>query len=202
MVFPSRIDPTVIGDWGLQVIEEQGWEEWSLRDVARKFGVTPNALYRYVDDKNGLLIEIGASAARALLKSMDKCPKSQDPRKSVLWICNQYLDFAFSRPHAYRAFMTSKPTSQHPALREWRNVWLHLHRQVEKCVPQAADAAGFAIWSYLHGRIELSTGAAIRAKPKAGVKDAVLAMLAGFEAHSPVNSPLPTDIGTTLQSGH
>jgi len=199
MVFPSRIDPTVIGERGLQVIEEQGWETWSLRDVAKNLGVTPNALYRYVDGKSGLLVEIGAAAARDLAELMSNCPTSKDPRQSVLWICHQYLDFAFSRPHAYQAFMKSKPTPEHPAWKEWRNVWLQLYDSVAKCLPRAADAAGFALWAYLHGRAELAAGAARGATPKAGVEDAVLAMIAGFEAYSPVKSPLPEGIRTDTQ---
>jgi hypothetical protein len=35
---------------GLEVVAEMGWSGLSLRSVAAKLGVTPMALYRYVDD--------------------------------------------------------------------------------------------------------------------------------------------------------
>ena len=64
--YPSKIDSERLGSIALVVVEEKGWEGWSLRDVAARLGVAPNALYRHVDDREDLIVEIGAAAAGEL----------------------------------------------------------------------------------------------------------------------------------------
>jgi hypothetical protein len=58
-------------------------------------------------------------------------------------------------------------------------------------VPDAADAAAFALWALLHGRIELAAGPAYGAATDTGLDEAVHALLTGYRAISPVASPLP-----------
>jgi AcrR family transcriptional regulator len=65
MPYPSHIDPAQIGPRALAVVEARGWDQWSLREVAGELGVSPNALYRYVDGRDGLVVAIGAAAAWA-----------------------------------------------------------------------------------------------------------------------------------------
>ena len=60
MAFPRRIEPESLGPVALGQIEAHGLERFSLRGVARALGVTPNALYRHVGSREGLLVEAAA----------------------------------------------------------------------------------------------------------------------------------------------
>lgn len=197
--FPSRIDPETLGATALAVAEREGWDRWTLRSIAEDFGVTPNALYRHVGDRAGLVVAMGEAAAQqlsALLRRRARASlrKHEDPELAVLAIARAFIEFAAKRPDAYAAFMHAKPELEHPAHAAWIELWAQVHAYVREAVPDAADAAGFALWAFLHGRVALARGAASRAAVDAGLEDAVRALLTGFRANSPVPSPLPDHV--------
>lgn len=190
--YPSRIDPETLGCRALAVVESVGYEDWSLREVAKELGVTPNALYRHVGCRSGLLIEIAAAAADAL--SVELVAASKGRRRgipAVLRIARSYMRFGLERPDAYAAFMEAKPGFDHPKIGAWMAPWSLVRAPVAEVVPKAADAAAFALWALLHGRLGLATGAARAAEPEAGLEQAIRALLAGYEHLGRVRSPLP-----------
>ncbi|MEM9067538.1 MAG: TetR/AcrR family transcriptional regulator [Myxococcota bacterium] len=189
MPYPARIDPASIGERALKIVEEKGWDHWSLRDVASALGVTPNALYRHVGDRAGLGIAIGAAACAALAGALET--RDDSPLERVLAMSHRYVDFGTARPDAYRAFVDAKPDVTHPGIRQWMLLWDMVRQVVVEAVPDAGDAAGFALWAFLHGRVMLAQGPARAAAPNAGLDDAVRALLSGFRAMGDVPSPLP-----------
>ena len=189
--YPSQIDAERIGAVGLDVVERAGWDDWSLRDVAKQLDVTPNALYRHVDGRSGLLVEIGSHAARHLAESLTTPKESQDPLAAVVAVGERYVDFAVSRPHAYAAFTAAKPDIDNPAVEPWLALWVTVRSIVADAVPDSPDAAAFALWALIHGRVSLASGPARMASATAGLADAIRALLAGFRAGEPVASPVP-----------
>ena len=51
----ARLDLQTVVDTGIALADEHGLEAVSLRRIARRLGVTPMALYRYVESKDDLL---------------------------------------------------------------------------------------------------------------------------------------------------
>ena len=51
----ARLDLDTVVDTGLDLADDHGLEAVSLRRIARRLGVTPMALYRYVESKDDLL---------------------------------------------------------------------------------------------------------------------------------------------------
>lgn len=190
--YPSRIDPERIGSVGLAVVERAGWDDWSLRDVAKELGVTPNALYGHVDGRSGLLVEIGAHATRDLTAALTAPTRSRDPLKAVLVMTDRYVDFATRRPHAYAAFTSAKPDIDNPAVAPWISLWESVRSVVERAVPESPDAAAFALWALIHGRITLASGPARMTTATSGLADAAHALISGFVARGPVESPVPS----------
>ena len=191
MPYPSQIDAERIGTVGLDVVERAGWDDWSLRDVAKQLGVTPNALYRHVDGRSGLLIEIGSHAARHLAESVGRAEEPQDPIEAVVAVAERYVDFAVTRPHAYAAFTAAKPDMDNPAVAPWVALWVSVRSVVADAVPASPDAAAFALWALIHGRVSLASGPARMASATVGLADAVRALITGFGATGPVESPVP-----------
>jgi AcrR family transcriptional regulator len=60
---------------GLEVVAEMGWSGLSLRSVAAKLGVTPMALYRYVDDGPKLQSDVLV----AIVADFVDVPSANDP---------------------------------------------------------------------------------------------------------------------------
>ncbi len=191
MPYPSQIDPETLGARALELVEERGWEDWSLRDVAAAVGVSPNALYRHVPGKQGLHVAIGIAAVRELHAALDEVVPSRSPAVTVVRMTERYVRFAIERPAAYQAFMTAKPDEDDPGLVEWMRLWVRLHEAVGRAVPDSTDAAAFTLWAFVHGRVELARGAARLTDAASGLEDGVRAILAGFVSRGRVPSPLP-----------
>jgi AcrR family transcriptional regulator len=190
--FPARIDPEQLGAQTLAVIESQGWETWSLRDVAKELGVSATALYRHVGSRDELLVAAGEAATRELAKALRRARGEGVER--LVSMANAYVRFAVRRPHAYGAFAYSKPAPDHPRIGAWLQLWADVRGQVETMLPAAADAAAFAFWALAHGRAELARGPARMAEPTAGLEEAVRALVLGFAEMGCVASPLPESI--------
>lgn len=193
MPYPAQIDPETLGKRALEVAEERGWDAWTLRDVASALGVTANALYRHVGDRGGLAIAMGGAATEALHAALvaGEVRKKGDSDAAVRSLARRFVAFAGRRPHAYAAFMGAKPPPEDPAAAAWMQLWDEVNACVREAVPDAADAAAFALWALLHGRVELAAGPAHGAAIDAGLDEAVDALLRGFRSISPVASPLP-----------
>ncbi|MGB3634594.1 MAG: TetR/AcrR family transcriptional regulator [Rubrobacteraceae bacterium] len=193
MPYPSKIDPEQLGPIGLAVVEEKGWELWSLRDVAARLGVAPNALYRHVEDRGDLIVEIGATAAKELLREISVPSQVDDAMDTLVEMSERYIQFSIERPAAYEAFVRAKPDQSSPIIGAWHECWMVVLDTVSTVVPNAAEACGFALWSMLHGRADLTKGPTSLVDPMTGLDDAVLALLKGFRSVGSLPSPLPGD---------
>jgi len=89
----------------LKAIGEEGPEKFTLRDVARRAGVSAAAVYRHFRDKDDLLIavavdceeRIGAAMAEALAHA------SEDPLERFRATGIAYVTFAVDHPEHFRA---------------------------------------------------------------------------------------------------
>ena len=192
MPYPSHVDPAQIGPRALAVVEASGWDQWSLREIAGELGVSPNALYRYVDGRDGLVVAIGAAAAWALHAALTDVEAEGEDH--LIGMADAYVSFAVERPHAFAALVHAKPAPDDPRVEPWTALWHHLLEQFEQVVPQNGSAAGFAYWALVHGRAELARGPAHHAEPTAGLADAVRALIAGYRAIGTVPDPVPAEL--------
>ncbi|MEO0602220.1 MAG: TetR/AcrR family transcriptional regulator, partial [Myxococcota bacterium] len=192
MPYPQRIDVERLGANALAFVEARGWENWSLRELAASLGVSANALYRYVADREELSLAIAEAAARELLTELRTTDGEGVDR--LVDMALRYVRFSAERPHAFSAFVQAKPEPDHPRFAVWRTLWLEVRQTVADVTPEAIDAAGFAFWALVHGRAELARGPARLAAPSEGLADAVRALAAGFVAMGEVASPLPPGI--------
>ena len=88
----------------LKVFAAEGYRNFSLRAVAREMGLTPPALYRYVDNKDSLLAEVRAEGFRRLggiFSRVKNLPSK--PNLKARKLMQAYLDFARNEPALYCA---------------------------------------------------------------------------------------------------
>lgn len=84
------------------VTEEQAWD-FSLREIARRAGVSHNAPYNHFPDKRALLAEVAASGFRLLQQHLSAAIADEPDAKQALFrLANAYVDFASSNPALYR----------------------------------------------------------------------------------------------------
>ncbi len=84
------------------VTEEQNWD-FSLREVARRAGVSHNAPYNHFPEKLHLLDAIAAAGFEALEREMRSAITGRDDGKAAIRaIAQAYIAFATSNPALYR----------------------------------------------------------------------------------------------------
>ena len=131
------------------LLEESGPEALSLRDVARRVGVSHNAPYRHFPTKQALLAAVAAGGFAALSTRMTNLPPA--PGLAAAFRC--YLGFAREQPGLFRLmFDDALEKSSDPAL--WaagKRAYDGLRRAVHRLAPAADRAAVVAAWAQLHG---------------------------------------------------
>lgn len=83
------------------VTEEQDWG-FSLREVARRAGVSHNAPYKHFADKRDLLAAIAAIGFETLRARLQAAVADAGPREALLAIGTTYVCFGTSNPAHYR----------------------------------------------------------------------------------------------------
>jgi AcrR family transcriptional regulator len=150
----------------LHLIEESGPKALTLREAARRAGVSHNAPYRHFADKDALLAAIAADGFERLTATMEK--RIASGRTPLEWLNlagRGYLEFALDAPSHY-AVMFGVPLDAklYPALRDaGERAFGVLVRCIEDCraagaiacddVPTCARVA----WTLVHGIATLVT---------------------------------------------
>lgn len=149
----------------LKVVERQGADAVSLRDLAQNLGVSRAAPYRHFPDRDALLAAIAARGFEDLVEAYEAVLADRElPGAEVLrrgWLV--YLDFARRRPGLFQLMFDSdflgrdKPPKVMvpPADRAYHLLWEGMRR----AHPQADDATikmrTATAWSTIYGYIAL-----------------------------------------------
>jgi len=149
-----------------QVIAERGVEGLSLRDVARRLGVSHQAPYKHYPSRDHLLAEVIRLCFADFATALDARPQHEEPRADLGALGQAYLAYAASHPLEYRLmFGTPWPEpAQHPALVRDAVHALDVLRRVlrrvhgERPAQRAAvDRDAMFIWSTMHGLASISS---------------------------------------------
>src|SRR5579859_2132418 len=86
-------------DAAVALIAEVGPQAFTLREVARRAGVSHNAPYRHFKDKNDLLAAVAAQGFGWLTKTMEKTmAKGTTPAERLQLAGRGYVQFALRNP--------------------------------------------------------------------------------------------------------
>jgi AcrR family transcriptional regulator len=87
--------------------DEQNWN-FSLREVARKAGVSHNAPYNHFADKQELLAEVAAVGFAELRERMQGSARAvENPKTALIKAGVAYVDFGLENPARYRLMFGS-----------------------------------------------------------------------------------------------
>lgn len=131
---------------GGKLIEEQGVAKVSLREVARRAGVSHNAPYRHFADREALLAALAAEGFSILGKALKE--------SAGLELGAAYVRFARAQPQRFRLmFGGLLPMKKYPALGEaasgaYQVLEASFRGRSEVKEPGVAAAAA---WSLVHG---------------------------------------------------
>jgi AcrR family transcriptional regulator len=150
-----------ITEAALELIEEAGIQNLSLREIARKIGVTTAAPYHHFKDRKALLIEMAIEGYTQLLQTLEGARDSvKRAGKEIEAETRAYL--AFARQHAaLYAVMFSGELANHNCLElktiadaSFALVCATVGKMGKFGEKETAEAA-LCVWSMLHGLIVL-----------------------------------------------
>lgn len=158
----------------LSIIEQDGVERLSLREVARRLGVSHQAPYRHFPSRDHILAEIVARAFEGFARHLDQHAASGDPDADMQAMGEAYLDYAATRPLHYRLmFATPLPDpASHPDMTARAH---HAFELLLAALRRKAEASGAGvdaeairldalfIWSSLHGLATLRSSSILAA---------------------------------------
>lgn len=145
-----------------RIIEEQGVEHLSLRDVARRIGVSHQAPYKHFPSRDHILAEIVARCFDEFAAFLKARPEAAEPHDDLRNMGLRYLEYARLHPLKYRLmFSTKLPDPRHyPRMMQNAHQAFAILRDrlrgmrlktAAPSSPQSAEFDAMFIWSTLHG---------------------------------------------------
>ncbi len=156
----------------MAIIASDGVEKLSLREVARRLGVSHQAPYKHFPSRDHILAEIVARAFADFAQHLDSRPKGGNPDADMGGMGRAYLSYAKTKPLEYRLmFGTPLPdAAEHPEMmRQAKHAFallcdglrqkMQFHSRTITEDEIVLDA--LFIWSGLHGFASIQASSAI-----------------------------------------
>jgi AcrR family transcriptional regulator len=175
-----------------KILEKEGVEALSLRQVARRAGVSHNAPYRHFSDREALLAALAEEGFELLGAAQRKAAAAGGLRA----MGEAYIQFALRNPQRFRLMFGGRISiARHAQLHEVATkAFDGLSGALSKQLPEAQGArdASIAAWALVHGLAQLLLGGRIAAEAKHGRDDAgfVRDLLATVRFASRMASPV------------
>lgn len=175
-----------------EAIAEQGVEQLSLREVARRLGVSHQAPYRHYPSRDHLLVEVMRRCFRDFADYLDDRGSHADPHRDLGALGARYLEFAASHAVEYRLmFGTPWPsigeelglaTDAVHAFDVLRRVLRRIHGE-QAAARRRVDLDAMFIWANMHGMATITqsnvmTHLALAPKVEAGAANHMFQMIA------------------------
>ena len=150
----------------LQLIAEVGPGNFTLREVARRAGVSHNAPYRHFRDKDELIAAVAGQGFRELNKTMlDAARLSTSAIDSLKRAGLAYVEFALRRPEHFTVMFDSQDRrgKSSDATEAGEQAFATLVTLVKSCQDEGRLPSGdlhrlaLLAWSMVHGVAKLAT---------------------------------------------
>lgn len=167
---PSDLREACVAE-ALAIVGEAGLEKLSLREVARRLGVSHQAPYRHFPSRDHILAEMVRRAFDHLAEALTSRPRSGDADADSLAMGQAYIAYAFDNPLHYRLMfggVLPDPDLHPEMMRSGRRAFLLLRDDLGRVFAAHAaktgappgsidlDMEALFVWSSLHGLVSLT----------------------------------------------
>jgi AcrR family transcriptional regulator len=170
----------------LELLEEGGAAELSLRAAARRAGVAASAPYRHYADRDALLSAVAAVGYRELAESLATVHPSPATPDDLAAVAVAYVRFALQRPALFRV-MFGVPCDRESTERVAATAAISAYVSgiVQRAFPAAEpEALSTAIWALVHGLAFLHLDGKLDSSDPGAVADRVRASVLAVIAAS------------------
>jgi AcrR family transcriptional regulator len=179
----------------MELLEESGGTELSLRAVARRAGVSPAAPYRHYADREALVSAVAAVGYRELAERLAAAHPSPSTPEQLASVAIAYVQFALERPALFRIMFTEPcDRDDDERVAATAAVSAYVRSIARRTFPQAdAEALATAIWALVHGLAFLYLDGKLDAPTPSVVAEritaAIDALLAATNRDAPRHAP-------------
>jgi AcrR family transcriptional regulator len=162
----------------VRVIAEVGPAAFTLREVARRAGVSHNAPYRHFRDKDALLSAVAAQGFRELTQAMRRAAEREtDPLGQLKRSGLAYVEFALRRPEHFTVMFdapvrrSNDPEYKKASEEAFNTLVAYIRNCQERGQLPSGETLERALyaWSLVHGIAKLATAGRFRFRTKAEV---------------------------------
>jgi len=152
-------------DAATHLIVTKGFENVSLREIARTADYSPAGLYKYFKSKLEIIQAVSARENRKLLEFLGSVPSHLSPKERLLELCLLYIRFSLEN-QAFLTLINNLPSGRRskdqPVPPE--SPYLVFYRAVEAWVQGDSvllppnydiDDVTYALWTQIHGMATL-----------------------------------------------
>jgi AcrR family transcriptional regulator len=163
MPYPSLIDRDRIVETARKLIDAQGIDALTLRVVADALGVKAPSLYRYVKNKNAMLLAINEVTSLELVATMIQAADSTVPLiDRLVKVAMAYRQYAHEHPICYELAMSNNAEIK-PGLDMQVQLVLPLQALFAQLIDEADSLAALrGAYAMLHGWVSLEIGQQLR----------------------------------------
>ncbi|MFE3542938.1 TetR/AcrR family transcriptional regulator [Nocardia sp. NPDC059177] len=145
--------PATLVRAAVELLEEDGAADLSLRAAARRAGVSTAAPYRHFADRDALLSAVAAVGYRELAEQLVAAGPAPSTPEDLAAIAVAYVRFALARPALFRV-MFADPCD--PTSPERVAATTSIHQYVRAIVRQVfpdgdEESLATAMWALVHG---------------------------------------------------
>ena len=187
-----------------EVLLERGAADLSLREIARRAGYSPGALYKYFEDKGDLIRALADGAMSALVGAFETVPEGLPPDERAVAIGMAYLDFARSHPEDVdliavneAAIHAQASSTEHERVEE---IVIGVMRDGARSgvfgLPvEDAEYAAFGAWAFVQGLalFERQQGSELALKLRRKQRQLLNVYVNGLKTGWPAGADLPAD---------
>ena len=185
MPYPSQIDRETIIETARSMIEANGVESLSLRALAAELGVKAPSLYRYVRNKDALLLAVNEVTARTMVQHMlDSVSQTGALHERLMAVAHAYRRFAHEHPATYELLYTNRISELRPDEDQLEQSVLPLQTLFAEWADEAHSLAALrGAFAFLHGWVMLEIAGQLRrgGDLNAHFEQAYRAYLAGWQ---------------------
>jgi len=166
----------------MELFAKGGYENVSMRRIAKKIEYSPGTIYLYFKNKNDIMLQLCYQGFEQLLALQKKLEKISNPLERLSTGGLYYVNFALENPELYELMFSTEEIVQEPALDE-ESVPLKTFRNFEKHVRKCLDAGIFsgedaettaiALWASLHGLASLLIKQRLRFLPQENLDEII-----------------------------
>ena len=93
------------------VFVSTGYESTSIREVARRAGISHGTIYLHFRDKDDMLYQVSEAEFGRLLGRMRALPRTRDPIHRLMVALREIAGYGLEFPHQYELMMGYRPAS-------------------------------------------------------------------------------------------